>query len=75
MPITCRTCQRTSALGLPVAGLQDRLDTGSEIALRCGFDGKTWNAGPRERARIAKLCRENKAVPRHDAFRLHIAAG
>jgi hypothetical protein len=67
--ITCPQCLRTSAVGLSLIDLRDELDTDRPIRLRCGFDGNTWDAGARERARLAKLCREYDVVARGNLFR------
>ena len=64
VPITCAGCLRTSALGLATSELEQKLFAGESIELRCGFDGRTWEASPRERARVAKFYEENKAIPR-----------
>ncbi len=63
IPVTCPTCLRTGALALSAAEVQQKLDQGEAITLRCGFDGETWNASARERGRLARLCRENSTVP------------
>jgi hypothetical protein len=69
VPITCAHCRRTSAVRLSLSELQESLNSDREIILRCGFDGNTWDAGVRERARLTKLCQENEAVVRGNLFR------
>jgi hypothetical protein len=71
VPITCVKCLRTSALGLPALMVEQKIDDGSEITLQCGFDGETWDASPRERSRLARLCEENRAIPSRKHFRFN----
>jgi hypothetical protein len=62
IPITCPTCQRTTAFALPLAGLEENLEGQGHIELQCAFDGSRWPATPIELAQIRRLIHENAVV-------------
>jgi hypothetical protein len=71
VPVTCATCNRTSAIELSVSELKPKLDAGTDIELRCAYDDVTWNASAKERTRISKLCQENALLSERSWLRLH----
>jgi hypothetical protein len=70
IPITCPTCQRTSAFALPLAGLEQKLAAQAHIGLQCAFDGFKWQATPVELAHIRRLMYENAVVSASSWLRL-----
>jgi hypothetical protein len=70
MPVTCTRCNRTSALEVPVADLDEQLSSATDIEMRCGYDNYRWNATPRERGLLLQLWQEDKRLSRSSWLRL-----
>jgi hypothetical protein len=70
MPVTCSRCNRTSAMELPVADLDDRLASLANIEICCGYDDHCWQATPHERRLLLQLWQEHKRLSRSSWLRL-----
>jgi len=62
--ITCRACQRHSAMSFSRAELRQKLEQRDVIEFHCSYDDHGWAVGFRERMQLMRWLNESEATAR-----------